>query len=113
MLGSAGPETYDSEAGNVHWDNTELRYANPAYAKATEATSVMDAIQRNLELLESDQRDEVSQALNHNSAFTARLPIVVALPKLPQLPAAIPFEELRVADCRVSTEETSPEPESV
>ena len=38
----------------------ELRYANSAYAKATEAASVADAIARNLELLESDQRDEVS-----------------------------------------------------
>ena len=55
----------------------ELRYANAAYAKATEATGVPDAIQRNLELLESDQRDEVNRALTGNSAFTARLPIVV------------------------------------
>jgi signal transduction histidine kinase len=54
-----------------------LRYANTAYAKATEAAGVADAIHRNLELLESDQRDEVNRALNGNSAFTARLPIVV------------------------------------
>src|ERR1700730_8930051 len=32
----------------------DLRYANAAYAKATEATDVADAIRRNLELLESD-----------------------------------------------------------
>ena len=55
----------------------QLRYANAAYAKATEAASVADAIHRNLELLESDQRDDVNRALNGNSAFTARLPIVV------------------------------------
>ncbi len=55
----------------------DLRYANPAYAKATEAASVGDAIHRNLELLESDQRDEMGRALNDNVAFTARLPIVV------------------------------------
>jgi len=55
----------------------ELRYVNAAYAKATEAASAADAIQRNLELLESDQRNEVNRALNDNSAFTARLPIVV------------------------------------
>ena len=54
-----------------------LRYANAAYARATEAASVADAIHRNLELLESDQRDEMNRALNDNSAFTARLPIVV------------------------------------
>jgi len=55
----------------------ELRYVNAAYAKATEAASAADAIHRNLELLESDQRNEVNRALNDNSAFTARLPIVV------------------------------------
>src|SRR5436190_1376426 len=55
----------------------ELRYANAAYAKATEAAGAADAINRNLELLESDQRDGLNRALNDNSAFTARLPIVV------------------------------------
>jgi signal transduction histidine kinase len=55
----------------------DLRYANSAYAKATEATGVADALQRNLELLESDQREDVSRALNDNAAFAARLPIVV------------------------------------
>ncbi len=55
----------------------QLRYANAAYVKATEATDVADAIHRNLELLESDQRDDVNRSLSGNSAFTARLPIVV------------------------------------
>jgi signal transduction histidine kinase len=55
----------------------DLRYANPAYVKVTEARSVADAIHRNLELLESDQRGEMSQALNDNAAYAARLPIVV------------------------------------
>ncbi len=41
----------------------ELRYANAAYAKATEAAGVADAIHRNLELLESDQREELNRAL--------------------------------------------------
>src|SRR3982074_1331378 len=54
-----------------------LSYANAAYARATEAVSVADALQRNLELLESDQRTDLSRALNGNAAFTARLPIVV------------------------------------
>jgi hypothetical protein len=39
--------------------------------------------------------------------------MVVALPKLPQLPAVIPFEDERVALWRVRVEEVSPEPESV
>src|SRR6202035_4194031 len=55
----------------------QLRYANVAYAKATEAAGVADAIQRNLELLATDQRDDVTRALNDNSAYTARLPVVV------------------------------------
>jgi signal transduction histidine kinase len=54
-----------------------LRYANAAYVRATEGTSVADAIHRNLELLEYDQRAEMSRALNDHSAFSARLPIVV------------------------------------
>jgi signal transduction histidine kinase len=55
----------------------EMRYANTAYARATEAAGVVDAIHRNLELLETDQRAELSRALNDHAAFTARLPIVV------------------------------------
>src|ERR1700737_3231099 len=54
-----------------------LRYANTAYVRATEGTSVADTIHRNLELLESDQRTEMGRALNANSAYSARLPIVV------------------------------------
>ena len=55
----------------------ELRYVNPAYASATEAKSAADAISRNLELLETDQRGQLSRALNDNSSYAARLPIVV------------------------------------
>ncbi len=55
----------------------ELRYANPAYARATEARSTADAITRKLELLETDQRGELSRALNDNVTYAARLPIVV------------------------------------
>jgi signal transduction histidine kinase len=54
-----------------------LRYANKAYVRATEGKSVADAIHRNLELLESDQRADMSKALNDNASFSARLPIVV------------------------------------
>jgi signal transduction histidine kinase len=55
----------------------DLRYANTAYVRATEASGVADAIHRNLELLESDQRTDMIRALNDNSAYSARLPIVV------------------------------------
>src|SRR3954464_431009 len=54
-----------------------LRYANTAYVRATEATSVADTIHRGLELLKNDQRAEMSRVLNDNATFSARLPIVV------------------------------------
>ena len=54
-----------------------LGYANAAYARATEATSVADAIDRKLELLDSDDRSDMDRALNGTQAFTARLPIVI------------------------------------
>jgi signal transduction histidine kinase len=54
-----------------------LRYANTAYVRATEGASVADVIHRNLELLETDQRTDMSRALNDNASFSARLPIVV------------------------------------
>jgi len=54
-----------------------LSYANAAYARATEATSVADAIDRDLELLDSSDRNDMDRALSENAAFAARLPIVV------------------------------------
>src|ERR1700756_2303888 len=36
-----------------------------------------DAVQRDLELLDSGDRNEMARALNDNAAFAARLPIVV------------------------------------
>jgi signal transduction histidine kinase len=62
------------------WANSaegNLRYANAAYVRATEGKSVADVIHRNLELLETDQRAEMSRSLNDNTAYGARLPIVV------------------------------------
>jgi signal transduction histidine kinase len=54
-----------------------LMFANAAYARATDAGSVADAVQRDLELLDSADRNDMARALNDNSAFSARLPIVV------------------------------------
>jgi signal transduction histidine kinase len=54
-----------------------LGYANAAYARATEAVSATDALERNLELLDSDDRSDMDRALNGTQAFTARLPIVI------------------------------------
>jgi signal transduction histidine kinase len=55
-----------------------LSFANAAYARATEANSVTDAIDRNLELLDSDDRGNLARALNDNQPFTARVPIVIS-----------------------------------
>jgi signal transduction histidine kinase len=54
-----------------------LLFANAAYARATEAANVTEAVQRDLELLDSADRNDMARALNDNSAFSARLPIVV------------------------------------
>ena len=53
-----------------------LVYANAAYAEATEAATVDDAIDRNLELLDSGDRAEMEQALTAKAGFSGRLPIV-------------------------------------
>jgi signal transduction histidine kinase len=54
-----------------------ISYANPAYAGATEAAGVADAIDRDLELLDSGDRNDMDRALNTAGTFNARLPIVV------------------------------------
>jgi signal transduction histidine kinase len=57
--------------------NGALSYVNAAYARATEAASVADAITRDLELLDSGDRGEMERALQDKVGFAARLPIVV------------------------------------
>lgn len=54
-----------------------LSYVNEAYAKATEAQSVTDAIGRNLELLDSGHRSNLARALDETAEFAARVPVVV------------------------------------
>ncbi|MEH6951991.1 PAS-domain containing protein [Nitrobacter sp. NHB1] len=58
-------------------EDGNLNFANAAYARATEAAGAADAIQRNLELLDSDDRIAMARALNDHAAFAARLPIVI------------------------------------
>ena len=53
-----------------------LSYVNSAYAQATEASSLAEAIDRNLELLDSGDRIDMERSLSATSAFNARLPIV-------------------------------------
>jgi signal transduction histidine kinase len=54
-----------------------LSYANAAYAQATEAASASDAVDRNLQLLDSGDRADMERALNSTASFNARLPIVI------------------------------------
>jgi signal transduction histidine kinase len=57
--------------------NGTLAFANPAYAVATEAISSADAVSRNLDLLDSPDRNEMARALSERAAFAKRLPVVV------------------------------------
>jgi signal transduction histidine kinase len=88
-----------------------LRYANKAYAKATEAKGIADVIHRNLELLESDQCADMSRALNDNAAYSARLPVVlsgerrtydVQAMKFPSGSAAIAVDASEVAQLKAA-----------
>ena len=54
----------------------ELAYANAAYVQATEASSMADAVDRHIELLDSPHRAEMERALGAANSFNARLPIV-------------------------------------
>jgi signal transduction histidine kinase len=54
-----------------------LGYANPAYARATDAAGTADAIGRRLELLDSNDRASMERTLQTHDSFNARLPIVV------------------------------------
>lgn len=56
--------------------NGALSFANAAYARATDARSVADAIERNLELLDHDDRANMAKALGEAKAFQARVPVV-------------------------------------
>jgi signal transduction histidine kinase len=75
-------ETLRSFAATAPWPiwaksaKGSLNYVNSAYAQATEASSIAEAIDRNLELLDSDDRTDMERGLSTTSAFNARLPIV-------------------------------------
>ena len=54
-----------------------LAYANAAYARAADADNTTDAISRNLELLDSGDRERMATALQKAALFDARLPVVI------------------------------------
>ena len=55
-----------------------LTFVNAAYARAVEADDSADAIERNLELLDSAARTNIAQARHANGGYAGRLPAVVA-----------------------------------
>jgi len=55
-----------------------LTFVNSAYARAVEARDVADAIERNLELLDSAARATIVQTRRNGGAYSGRLPAIVA-----------------------------------
>jgi signal transduction histidine kinase len=55
-----------------------LTFVNAAYAQAVEARDAADAVERNLELLDSPARDNIAQTRAAGGAYAGRLPAVVA-----------------------------------
>ncbi len=54
-----------------------LTFANAAYAQAAEATTPRDAIERNVELLDSADRADMARALAQGQAYNARVPVAI------------------------------------
>ena len=54
-----------------------LIFANPAYATAAEAASAAEAIDRNLNMLETADREDMARALSEQQKFSARVPVVI------------------------------------
>ncbi len=54
-----------------------LLFANPAYAAAADAASVDDVIHRNLNILDTSDREDLARALSEQQKFAARVPVVV------------------------------------
>ncbi|UTD26934.1 PAS domain-containing sensor histidine kinase [Bradyrhizobium sp. WD16] len=55
-----------------------LVFANAAYAHAAEAADISEAVVRNVELLDSGDRQDMARALTETGRFAARLPIVIS-----------------------------------
>jgi signal transduction histidine kinase len=56
----------------------ELIFANSAYAAAVEARDSADAVERNMELLDTAAREELSRARAARTLYTGRQPAIVA-----------------------------------
>ncbi len=55
-----------------------LTFVNSAYARAVEAKRSADAIERNLELLDSAARETIAKTRTNGGAYSGRLPAIVA-----------------------------------
>ena len=55
-----------------------LTFVNTAYARAVEATGTADAIERDLELLDSSARQSIARARTTSGAYSGRFPAIVA-----------------------------------
>ena len=55
-----------------------LSWVNPAYARAVEAGGADEAVERRLELMDSDERAEATDALKSGQVFTMTAPAIVA-----------------------------------
>jgi signal transduction histidine kinase len=55
-----------------------LTFVNAAYAHAVEARDAADAVERNIELLDSAARDSIARARTQAGNFAGRLPAIVA-----------------------------------
>lgn len=60
----------------VRRGNGSLAFANMAYAQTVDASSAADAVERNLELLDHDDRGNMARALADGKAYQARVPVV-------------------------------------
>ncbi|MBN9599298.1 MAG: PAS-domain containing protein [Afipia sp.] len=61
----------------VRRDDGTLTFANAAYAQAAEAASPREAIERNVELLDSADRADMARALAQSQAYNARVPVAI------------------------------------
>jgi signal transduction histidine kinase len=57
--------------------NGTLSFANAAYARAAEAANPADAVEHNLDLLDSADRLEMARALAQGQTFNARVPVAI------------------------------------
>jgi len=55
-----------------------LTFVNAAYARAVEAPSAADAVERSMELLDSAARENIARARTAGGAYAGRLPAIVA-----------------------------------